>query len=72
MANKFTKCPNCGERGTMEKSSYQRTKFSVKKATIGSLIGGPIGMLFGGCLGNKKYTYKCSKCGFEIQPEKLV
>lgn len=72
MANKHTKCPNCGEKGTMKKARCQRTKFSVKKAAVGSLFGGPIGMLIGGALGNKKYTYRCSNCGFEQEPDSLV
>lgn len=72
MATKYTKCPNCGARGSMEKASYQRTKFSIKKATIGSVVAGPLGMLVGGSLGNKKYTYRCNECGFVIEPETLV
>lgn len=56
----------------MEKVRCQRTKFSVKKAVVGSVIAGPAGMLVGGVMGNKKYTYKCSECGFVQEPDSLV
>ena len=72
MANKHTKCPNCGQRGSLEKIRCQRTKFSIQKAVVGSLVGGPIGMLIGGALGNKKYTYRCSECGFEQEPDSIL
>lgn len=36
-----------------KKIRCQRTKFSIQKAVVSSLVGGPIGMLIGGALGKK-------------------
>ena len=72
MSRSFYKCPNCGARGTMEKASQQKTKFSMSKAFIGTFLAGPLGMLVGGAMGNKKITYRCEECGFEIEPDTMV
>ena len=40
--------------------------FSGKKAAIGAVLAGPIG-LAAGVLGKKKVTYKCSNCGYIIE-----
>lgn len=66
------KCPNCGTVGTMMILKQQRTKFSVGKAIIGTCIAGPLGLVVGGCIGNKKLTYRCSACGFEKDPDTLI
>lgn len=66
------KCPSCGAKGTMVKSKQQRTKISVSKAVVGTCVAGPLGMLVGGLMGNKKFTYKCTECGFEKEPDTIV
>lgn len=66
------KCPGCGAKGTMVKASQQRTKFSASKAVVGTCIAGPLGLVVGGCIGNKKITYRCTECGFEKEPDTLL
>ena len=72
MANQMTRCPNCGERGTMERASCQKTKFSIGKAVVGSFVAGPLGMFVGGMMGTRRYSYRCSQCGFEKLPDELL
>lgn len=70
--NQYSRCPNCGAKGTMQRASCQRTKFSVKKAVVGSLIAGPLGTVTGGFIGDKKYSYRCNECGFIQKADTLV
>lgn len=60
-------CPICGESNLWKKVDESNfavgNKFSVKKAIIGGVILGPVGVL-GGLMG-KKEKYHCGKCGYE-------
>lgn len=73
MSNIFhRRCPACGAKDTMVKASQQRTKFSVSKAIVGACIAGPVGLAIGGCIGNRKISYKCTECGFVQEPDTLI
>lgn len=60
-------CPLCGEKTLWKKVDESKMKlgktFSAKKAVVGGLLLGPIGIL-GGALG-KKEMFVCGKCGFQ-------
>ena len=58
-------CPKC-KMGMMRAIGEYTGGFSGKKASIGAVLAGPIG-LAAGVLGKKKVTYKCSNCGYIIE-----
>ena len=57
------KCPSCGDMFGGKYIGTDQGGFSAGKAAAGAVLVGPIG-LAAGALGRKKYTYRCSKCGF--------
>ena len=58
-------CPNC-MLGIMRKAGENTGGFSGKKALVGAVVAGPIG-LAAGALGKKRFVYVCNKCGYQIQ-----
>ena len=58
-------CPKCGT-GTLFPVSERTGGFSGKKAVLGAVIAGPVGVA-AGALGKKKVTYKCGSCGYIIE-----
>ena len=58
-------CPKC-KMGFMSPVSERTGGFSGKKAVIGAVIAGPIGVA-AGALGKKKTTYRCNHCGYIIE-----
>lgn len=66
------KCPACGAKDSLVRSSQHRTKFSVSKAIVGACIAGSVGLAIGGCIGNRKITYRCTECGFIKEPDTLI
>ncbi len=57
------KCPKCGST----QLTANKKGFSGKKAVIGGLLTGGIG-LFAGTLGSKKIRITCLACGHEFKP----
>ena len=58
-------CPKC-KMGMLSAVGERTGGFSGKKAAVGAVLAGPIG-LAAGALGKKKVTYKCSSCGYIIE-----
>ena len=54
----------CGNVSSWKKIDRQKKGFSLKKAAVGGVLLGPVGLL-GGALGKTKSYYCCGKCGFE-------
>ena len=61
----FQPCPKCG-MGHLQAMGERTGGFSGKKAVIGAVVAGPIG-LAAGALGKKKITYVCNRCGYSIE-----
>ena len=61
-----TKCPKCGKMNTIKPMGEREGGFSGKKAAIGGILLGPIG-LAAGALGKKKIMYQCTNCGYTIE-----
>ena len=63
-------CPICGESEWWGEIDKTHSGFSVKKAVVGGvLFGGLVGVL-GGAHGKSKFTYVCTKCGFQHEYDK--
>lgn len=58
-------CPKC-MCGMLRPVGERTGGFSGKKAVLGAVIAGPIGVA-AGALGKKKITYRCSNCGYTIE-----
>lgn len=58
-------CPKC-RMGFLNAVSERTGGFSGKKAVLGAVIAGPVGIA-AGALGKKKVTYKCSSCGYIVE-----
>lgn len=58
-------CPKCG-MGMLQAVSERTGGFSGKKAVLGAVVAGPIGVA-AGALGKKKTTYRCSNCGYLVE-----
>ena len=58
-------CPKC-KMGFLRPIGERTGGFSGKKAVVGAVIAGPIGVA-AGALGKKKTTYRCSNCGYHIE-----
>lgn len=58
-------CPKC-RMGFLSAVSERTGGFSGKKAVLGAVIAGPIGVA-AGALGKKKTTYRCGHCGYTIE-----
>jgi hypothetical protein len=52
--------------GFLNAVSERTGGFSGKKAVLGAVIAGPVGVA-AGALGKKKVTYKCSSCGYIVE-----
>ena len=61
----FQPCPRCG-MGRLQATGERTGGFSGKKAVIGAVVAGPIG-LAAGALGKKKVTYVCNRCGYSVE-----
>jgi len=57
------RCPRCGS-STVE---WDKTKFGMGKAVVGTLLLGPLGGLVG-LAGKKKIVFTCLKCGNTWKP----
>ncbi|MBQ7740382.1 MAG: hypothetical protein IJT65_04025 [Eubacterium sp.] len=66
MAKTIADCPQCRAKYSMVAISERKGGFSGGKAVAGAIIAGPVGVA-AGALGKKKVTYKCKKCGFEVE-----
>ena len=58
-------CPKC-RMGFLNPVSERTGGFSGKKAVLGAVIAGPVGVA-AGALGKKKVTYKCGRCGYIVE-----
>lgn len=58
-------CPKC-KMGIMRAVDERTGGFSGKKAAVGAVLAGPIG-LAAGALGKRKVTYRCGNCGYIIE-----
>ena len=61
----YQPCPRCGI-GYLQAAGERTGGFSGKKAVIGAVVAGPIG-LAAGALGKKKITYVCNRCGYSVE-----
>lgn len=61
----LTRCPKCGS-SSISPVSERQGGVSAKKALIGTVIAGPVG-LAAGALGKKKVLYQCSSCSYMIE-----
>lgn len=59
------KCPKCGSK----QITANKEGFSGKKALVGGLLTGGIGLL-AGCIGSKKIKITCLNCGHNWEPSK--
>ncbi|WP_316607117.1 hypothetical protein [uncultured Ruminococcus sp.] len=64
------KCPRCGNKFTWAPVDPKSHKgFSVKQASIGILLLGPLSLI-GGSMGRKarrRQYYYCEQCGFDME-----
>jgi predicted RNA-binding Zn-ribbon protein involved in translation (DUF1610 family) len=58
-------CQKCG-KGLYRKTGERTGGFSGKKAVVGAIIAGPVGVA-AGAFGKKKTTYRCSNCGYTAE-----
>ena len=65
MSSSFLMCPKC-RIGLMSAIGERTGGFSGKKAIVGAVVAGPVG-LAAGALGKKKTTYRCDSCGYTIE-----
>lgn len=56
-------CPRCGSSSI----TANKKGFGIRKAALGGLIVGPIGLLAGG-LGSRKLKVTCLNCGKKFLP----
>lgn len=61
-----SKCPKCKKDNTIEPMSEREGGFSGKKAAIGGILLGPVGIA-AGALGKKKVMYQCTECGYSLE-----
>ena len=61
----YTICPHC-KKGFLKPAGERTGGFSVKKAALGGVLLGPIGVA-AGALGRKKKTYVCDHCGYTVE-----
>ena len=60
------KCPKCRSANTIKPMGERTGGFSGKKAVVGGLLLGPLGIA-AGALGKKKVMYQCTNCGYTIE-----
>ncbi|MBQ3079853.1 MAG: hypothetical protein IJC48_07650 [Clostridia bacterium] len=58
-------CPRC-RRGFLKPIGERTGGFSGKKAAVGGVLLGPVGLV-AGALGRRKVTYMCDKCNYTIE-----
>ena len=59
-------CPKCG--GTLVAVGERTGGFSGKKAVVGAVVAGPVGVA-AGALGKQLVTLKCEKCGYTVETD---